>query len=322
MSRSSSIDRLPPPDPERIAAYLDGGLSPEEQAEVRRLLAESAAWREVLLEAQDLEEWETLDEAASTAGEVRRFPGRDAARRDAPTRSLLLAAAAAIVALAVTAPFWLRLLSPGPSPSSQLVDRIAVDERLDSLPPDWSYPEWGSFRSATTSPIAASPHVDFRLGVLAIKLEVARRRGDAVELGDVASALDATLVADLTPISELTLEQIRPDLDRLGTAPAQRQVAERIDRELIRSFAAGGLFEVGRWAATALIAARTGDDAHFAARTYRDGLAAVRELDLPTVSREPIDALAAPGLDAATALPLLERLVATLGDPETWAAGV
>jgi hypothetical protein len=342
---------LPAPDPELIAAFLDGGLSAEEAAQVRMLLADSAEWREVMLEAQALEEALQNDlgaagravtpgaakppegaivgapgtslgplepsdvdgpiQAANDPGEFHLPPPRSAGNR------AWLAAVAAIVLLGVSAPYWLRVLAPGPAPSGTLVERIAAPEALAALAPEWSDPEWRVLRGG--EPVSAAASTDFRLGVLAVKLALADRLGQPTTAKVLADSVRSTLDSDLSPLAVAVGQEIAPQVERLGspaTQPAERAAAaEAIDRELLLSFGASDHFHLGRWAASSLLAARAGNREYFRQEVFRKGLREAGAADVVTGVEDELAILAEVPLEVSRAEPALVALIEQLADP-------
>ncbi len=236
-------------DLERIAAFIDRRLSPEERREfMARLDAEEQLY-EVFVETVRYRDQRT---------------GRPAEVIDHPAgrwRWRQLAAVAALLAAAITPVVLLNL------PGGRYAPSLVADGLLATvLEEEWYVKSWSVMRG----PAPGTDEFDtaFRLGVRQVDLEVALRLGrveDATYLThEIESLLDSLTLAEVMQIYYAEVRQLADEPERALVR------AEESDAQL-RAFLgeAGAVYDLGQWAEAGVLAARGGNTDLLASRSFR-----------------------------------------------------
>ncbi|MGH7469131.1 MAG: hypothetical protein ACRENP_14335 [Longimicrobiales bacterium] len=234
------------PDPETLAAFVDGTLAASERDRVSRALASSP------------ELYETVVEAVAVRNELlaeRVLPISVRIRSRMLRPAVALPIAAALAGLLMVG----RVLQSPSSPYAlQLVEDAAWITQMQqqgahpTLGREWSRIVWPASRSATASglPVNAA----FGAGVLLVNLEVAAAIRDGA--------------GETTARSELSRILGDVPLGSRAASLAATATTERARRDLARSieqlFAGSPWYALGIWLGQARLAAAAGDPAFFA----------------------------------------------------------
>lgn len=268
MDGYSSMTRNPIlscPDPERLAAFVDGELTGVERQEVVEHLAECSECHEVFVETVRFLEEEP--DAATTVGETGRkvLPGPWARS----LRMVLVAAALLIVAVGVWSAVGgsaglLGGSSPNLPPAKALVAELdlhgripAQDELLQVPVPPVTRGQGGP--SSGSPDLAPVPQdVAFRLGAVIVDLEAALetgRDGTAVEL---TRGIERLLGAEVGFSEHLVAsyqdlrQQIEGDATAEDLAALSGEAAALVEERVgVETFRLGAFAEAGRLAAVA-----------------------------------------------------------------------
>lgn len=286
------------PGLERLALFVDGGLAGAERARVAAHVEGCERCYEVVVATAAVLDAGVGNVAGSDEAGRATHPSGGADVVPLKTRtgrpgggSLMpaLAAAAAIVVVAVSLFVW---QSGGPDvlvrESGSLVENLA-GERLGA---GWDRHGWATFRGGTVRDVDDAQA--FRLGVLMVDLEVARRTGGDPE--PALAAIERTLSS--TPLGAGVVESLRAG----ATVEAEQALGEWL----------GGWFGAGRASEAARLLAASGQGD--SARTLiREVARAVAELPGgPDYAAELAALLEAPADDALAAQ--IATLVNSRGD--------
>ncbi len=263
------------PDPEAIAAFLDGGLEPAERAAFEKHLGECEACYEVLSESLRFEV-EGRGEAAE-GGEVVVHP---AARRWILYGAA--AAAAGLVALVVGTPLLDTLTGRGLGPELPVhaLIRPLVAGGPGATPAPFDGAGWSRARSAEGFTAGLGPEQrSFRAGVRAVDLELALAAGDAQRAREALREL-ADLVAsfELSEAVAAAYGEIGEQLEAGEPPESLSPASRRIDPWLAEA-ADGGWYRFGKWAEAGRAAAAAGSVDFFRRRAVRRFPQQARELD-------------------------------------------
>lgn len=249
----------PRPDLEKIAALLDGRLSPAERDALLREAAESRDTIEVIAAAR---------EALSDAGDLSAWaPSKSvAAQGSAPLfrRSAFWALAAAIV-IAVIIPLM----------RQRGVDRandpgiFAMTLATQQLPTDWSSPQWAVSRSGIAELMPGARAV--RIGARLSDFELAAASGDSAT---ALLAAEVAMLATELPGSVAVIAAYRDSPDRMLGRTSDAVQARSGWAAALATLAGSELVTTGAWLESARIAASRADTAFFRSNAWKGGLAA------------------------------------------------
>ncbi|NOT06772.1 MAG: hypothetical protein HOP28_01065 [Gemmatimonadales bacterium] len=270
-----SEDRI---DPETLAAFLDGRLSPAERARVLKIVAE------------DPEGYDLLADATRLKAELETDAGRTmrpmVGKRATGWRWWLVALPAAIAAGLAAVALWPK--TDGEFSPVELAARVRVvgaageGSLAARLGPTWDQPGWSVSRGEGEDVI--EPARAFRLGVRATDVEIALGAGDTVALRPVAAEL-AELAAGVDG-GAAAAALYRGIVARGPSTPlAERAEAAAAVRSLM---ADSPWFDLGAWTEAARVALAAGEDG-FVRRSGRE----VRRLIERLVARRDGEAVAA-----------------------------
>lgn len=269
------------PDPDELAAFIDGQLSGEERRKLEAHLGACEACREIVAESllllEDVSEEDLAvsvdrveaDEADAepAGGKVLTHPSwRRTAWRLAP-----LAAAAALGFL-----LWPTLRSffqPRPLSSAEMIAHY-VDPKGLLKPPrpespeqrlveDWSDQGWPVFRSSNYVGTLSEEQIEFRLGVRAVDLQIALQIGSETDQFAILGELIVLLrdgVDFAAPLEQL-YEQIRDSIDTSSTDPLLEATSQA--EEALQDFFPSDHYALGKWAEVGRMATMIGDAAYF-----------------------------------------------------------
>lgn len=272
----SNSDHTPDPkvDPETLAAFLDGRLSPEERAEVMEHLATSEDDYEAFLEAVHV--LGALEESDATGPDVAGPRRSESGWRVPGARALAAAAAVAVVALGV----WLVSRAGPPTDGTP----VALVASLDTDPtglPGWDEPAWPVLRSPDA--LLAPRERAFRLGVRHAHLAAAAR-ADLDEASRRLAGELTTLASELPgggPLAAL--------YRRIGELPSGAEEAADLRREAwlaTEGAAPTAELRLGAWVGAARLALLAEDLSWFRSPAAREARSAVDEESLtPPVRR-------------------------------------
>jgi hypothetical protein len=247
-----SVD--PCPEPEEIAALVEGRLAPAARTRVVEHLADCDECRELLAESLAVAREAGIELPAVEAADVLLHPATR--RRRAAwipwtlAASLLLAAA-----LAWLYGSWRETGLVG----SSAVARLAADPEA-RLGGEWSEPVWSVTRGE--GPVHPLPATAFRLGVRSADLELALARGGSERLAARRLAAELAQLAASIPLADPVASVYRSLGERLaaGGAVDRARLASdaAVAADLAREAADPALFDLGRWAESGRLAAVAG----------------------------------------------------------------
>ncbi len=284
------------PDPETLAAFIDGGLEPAERSALETHLGECEACYEVFSESL---RFELEEKGGAEEGGVVVHP---AARRWILYGGA--AAAAGLVALVVGTPLLDTLTgrSLGPDLPVHPLVRPLVSGGRGGAPAPFDGAGWSRARSGEG--FAAGLGLEqrsFRAGVRAVDLELALAGGDAERARDALREL-TDLVASFE-LSEAVVAAYGEIGEQLGAGEAPESLSpasRRIDPWLAEA-AEGRWYRFGKWAEAGRAAAAAGNEDFFRHRAVRRFPQRARELG--------------PGPKVVDALAWIDEALA--GGPET-----
>lgn len=262
-------------DPERLAALLDGRLSPAERDEVVRRLGTSAEALEIHADAAAvLRELENEGMRPPTAlpvaaADARPSAGETKAWRWTRSSSIRLALAAGLVFVAIV-PLVMRTTgTTGPTDTVRTTRAMpaesgtpavaALSSANGGLPSGWNGQPWSSVRGSEAPITPAARAV--RLGALFTDLELAIRARDSAGTAALAGAA-AVLLADLPatgPAASAFRGIAARAADGVADGLTRLAVADAATTPLLDSAA----LAQGRWLEAARVAAARGDAAFF-----------------------------------------------------------
>lgn len=246
-------------DPELLAAFLDGAVTPDERSRVLQTIAASPEAYAEFAEAAAIREALHANEmsAAPAASTAPPLPARW--RRIAVPLSLLAAAGVAITVAVRLRPATGRADAFAVVAQATNLNMTSGSGSLSArLGPDWERAGWSLTRG--TGDDIAPPARAFRAGLRAAQLEAAVGARDSIAIGNAVLALEQLLAE--TPGAGPTTTQLRSLASNTATidADGRRVLAGQLSALL----GAPDAFDLGVWVGTAQIAARAGDARFFA----------------------------------------------------------
>jgi hypothetical protein len=259
-----------PLDAERIAALLDGRLSPSERQHVISQIADDPTWREALVDAAAVTASPAAEVGADTPDSTRdnesRFMSRDNASRPIdPFRSsgwkpMLLAAT---LLLAVGLGTW-RLASRADVPGERMDVLVVASQSASTLrvENETLKSRWPRVRSASTT--LSNNVIGVRAGVLAVDMLATSAQGDNVTL----TALRQELLTLLQPVSG---SAANVGALRDARVPSELETAFR----LVRGLVGATTFDAGAWME---LARRSSDSTVRQRAEFREAIVALSEV--------------------------------------------
>ncbi len=292
---------------EELAAFIDGGLSPDERASLVRHLDGCETCYQIYAETRrllaDMSEPAAAEDTGGVAEGVLLRPG--VWRR--PRWILPLAATVLVgVGLAMIFP---RMSEPAGFDSASLT--ASFEERLAQVETDWTEPLWPTQRGEGVSQVEIE--AVFRLGARVVDLDLALRTQDRAKGREIVTAVRELVEATSRPELARVYRDIGGQLGE-GVAPivlldpvrsAESAIDARLDQPAYR---------LGKWVRAAHLAALCGDAGFFSRYGDTSRLAALHEgLRDPSVKEwQKIDALLQRPVDAASLNVLREQLASVL----------
>lgn len=297
--------RDPPIDPELLAAFLEGRVTPDERATVLSLLARSREARELVAEATALLQDE-LEQPASPRLGTESSPRRQAAWWRQWRIALPAAAVVALIAFfrpGTSRPEALRTSQvPGLVGASTPEREVLVDG-----PTSWN-------RSRGGAATDADPEVSFRVGYRMVDLAVAL----SLEEASAAATVGAEVTALLRPLplagSGIAVVRALLEPPAVSDPEARARLLDLADRELEDLLDPAWLL-LGRWTAGAATATANGEvtgRGFLDSPASRDALARLVQLDWPPAIANPLATLVEASATGSSDFPALLSAVGSL----------
>ena len=302
------MESLTCPDPETLAAFVDGRLSAAERETVLVHLDSCRACREIVAEAAAvLDDLDAQDGATETTGSVRGWPGKWWMYGALPLAASLL----------LVAVFW---RNPGlptwqPLSSSDLVDDMAGNGGLAAVSAEeLVFSPWRGRGECNASRSQAV----FRMGADLVALRAAIVAGEPSSAAEPLKSLNIDLdCADFQEFFSEDLEAIRDALkapdDRAGQLAAL-EAFENVLTETGNYIRPRERFDLGRWAQAGRLAATAGHGEFFDRKAVQ------------RVAREALEVAGGEGSglelspEERRALESLDAQLARRGEPQDFAA--
>jgi hypothetical protein len=246
------------PDPERLAALLDGRLSEAQRAELLDLLASSDDAFEAYLDAVAITE--ELEEAADEPGVI---PLKQRARGRRWPDGRWLALAAMLVGIASIPLLWRGRGASDLRDPGQFVTLLEAERA--GLPAGWNSRPWSTTRGAA-DPLTAQARA-VRVGARLTDLELAVRARDAASTALLAAEIAALL--EPVPASGPLAALYRDVGRRAGESPEQMEPLLAHGRGSTAHILGEDFVALGAWAEAALIASAHRDAGFFRSRTTK-----------------------------------------------------
>lgn len=247
------------PDPERLAALLDGRLSEAQRAELLELLASSddafEAYVDAIAVAQELEETSDAQEDVLPLHQAPRTRGRHW------PDGRWLALAAMLVGITLIPLLWSKQRTPDLSDPGQFVTLLEAERA--GLPPGWNSRPWSTTRGAG-DPLTPQTRA-VRVGARLTDLELAVRARDAASTALLAAEI-ATLLQDVPASGPLAA--VYREIERRAGEPSERlEPLLQQGRDSVAQILGEDFVALGAWAEAARVAVARRDEAFFRSRT-------------------------------------------------------